>query len=713
MTKTPQEKKIHTAVVAPLRAASKVAETAGTPLHPYSPPSNQNNYDFIIVGGGTAGCVLANRLSADPTKRVLLLEAGPDAAGDRTIRTPSGLARLFKSRFDWNLYATPNAQVDERSIYMARGFVMGGSSCTNATLYHRGAARDYDAWGIPGWTSQELAPWFEAAECNSSKGDVPGLHSTKGLMNVEDPRYRSKLHDAFFEAAAQRGLKANDDFNDWSRSQLGYGEFQVSQRRGERAAAATTYLTEEVRARENLTIVANARALKVEVGDDSRSNSGPFSGAKAKAAKGVIYAEGNTPDARVVEALLRDPGEGGTWFLRGRRRRQKKKKRETLSTTKTKTKKTHSSSSSSSFFKKTSTLSLSFSQQKQKKYIGTSEVIMAAGAVHTPHVLMLSGLGDASALRDAGVKPEVSLPGLGKNLQDHPACLSAFTLKASAGAISITDHLLTRSGRLRAGAVLNYALRRRGPLTSTGCDHGAFVSTGARSADNDLGPDVADLQVRLAPGLALNPDGIGSYVEFGRLAAEGRKWPSGLTFQLLAVRPRSHGSISLRSSSPWDAPLFDPAFLSDDKGLDAATLRGGLRLSRELASAPALEKLLEEEMHPGAAATTDDELDAYVRLTLHSGNAVVGSARMGSNGSGTSDAVVDPATLRVHGVTGLRIADASVLPAIPGGQTGAAVVVVAERAAALLGARSGLGVRRGGGESGAAVSSSSPSYAPA
>ena len=341
---------------------------------------------------------------------------------------------------------------------------------------------------------------------------------------------------------------------------------------------------------------------------------------------------------------------------------------------------------------------------------------MTAGAVHTPHVLMLSGLGDAAALRDAGVKCEVSLPGLGKNLQDHPACLSAFTLRASAGAISITDHLLTKSGRLRAGAVLNYALRRRGPLTSTGCDHGAFISTGARSAD--LGADVADLQVRLAPGLALNPDGIGSYVEFGRLAAEGRKWPSGLTFQLLAVRPRSRGSVSLRSPSPWDAPVFDPAFLSDAAGLDAATLRAGLRLSRELAAAPALERLLEGEMHPGAAATTDDELDAYVRLSLHSGNAVVGSARMGSAAGGPQgggDAVVDPATLRVHGVSGLRIADASVLPVIPGGQTGAAVVVVAERAAALLGAKSGLDLRRGsgGGGEGASVSSSAPSFVPA
>ena len=343
---------------------------------------------------------------------------------------------------------------------------------------------------------------------------------------------------------------------------------------------------------------------------------------------------------------------------------------------------------------------------------------MTAGAVHTPHVLMLSGLGDPAALREHGIRCEVSLPGLGENLQDHPACLSAFTLRPSAGAISITDHLLTKKGRLRAGAVLSYALRRRGPLTSTGCDHGAFVSTGARSDASDLGESVADLQVRLAPGLALTPDGIGSYVEFGRMAAEGKKWPSGLTFQLLAVRPRSRGSISLRSSSPWDAPVFDPAFLSDAGGRDADTLRRGLRLSRELAAAPALAALLEEEMHPGAGATSDDELDAYVRLTLHSGNAVVGSAKMGDDGAASGD-VVDSATLKVHGVSGLRIADASVLPALPGGQTGAAVVV-AERAAALLGAKTGLDVRRtgtggagGGGSGGAPVSASSPSLVPA
>lgn len=231
-------------------------------------------------------------------------------------------------------------------------------------------------------------------------------------MRVEDPRYRSPLHDAFFSAAEQRGgLPRNDDFNDWGRSQVGYGEFQVSQERGRRCDAATAYLTPEVRARDNLVIVPNARALKIELGEDTRSNGGPFSGSRGKAARGVIYAEGDTPDARVVEATLKPSSAGSS----------------------------------------------------------PPEVVLTAGAVHTPHLLMLSGIGDPRTLSDAGVpKCEVSLPGVGRNLQDHPACLSAFSLKPSAGAISITDHLLTRSGRLRASAVLNYALRRRGPLTSTG-----------------------------------------------------------------------------------------------------------------------------------------------------------------------------------------------------------------------------------------------------
>ena len=304
------------------------------------------------------------------------------------------------------------------------------------------------------------------------------------------------------------------------------------------------------------------------------------------------------------------------------------------------------------------------------------EVVLAAGAVHTPHLLMLSGVGPARALRDAGIDVVVDAPGVGANLQDHPAALAAWSLKASAGPISVTDHLMHADGRLRLRALAAYALARRGPLATTGCDRGAFVVTSGRGGDPDL-------QIRLAPGLALNPDGISSYVEFGRLAGTGRKWPSGVTMQLLGVRPASRGRVSLASPDPWDAPVVDPGYLSDPAGADAATLRAGVRLARSIAGQGPLAELIDAEVHPGPDADTDDAIDDYVRRTLHSGNAVVGSAAMGV--AGDAAAVVTP-DLCVKGVKGLRVADASVCPKIPGGQTGAVVFAIAERAATLLGA---------------------------
>jgi fatty acid photodecarboxylase len=661
------------------RARRGPAPPAAAATTTSSPPPNavtagDGPYDFIIVGGGTAGCVLAARLTEDGSKKVLVVEVRvfffffffsplaphtetkkrtalscsharsrptfspkkkkPQQSGPsgefRTVRTPAGLPRLFKSRLDWNFYARPQPGADGRRVYMARGRLLGGSSATNATLYHRGAAGDYDGWGVDGWGSADVAPWFVASERNEI-GPVPGVHGASGPLAVEFPRYRNRLHDAFFEAAASLGWPHRPDFNDWtagsgasppastsssasssassassSSSQVGYGEFQVMQARGARCDAASAYLTPAVRARPNLRVVPDATVLKIEV--------------EGGVARGVRFALGTEPDAPTTHAALLPGGE----------------------------------------------------------------VLMAAGAVHTPHLLMLSGIGPARALRQMGLPVVADLPGVGAGLQDHPAALVSFTLKPSAGPIAITDELMHASGRIRAQAALNYLLRRRGPLASTGCDHGAFVSTGARSAD--LGPATPDLQIRLTPGLALNPDGIRSYVEFGRLKETGKKWPSGVTFQLLAVRPASRGSISLSSPDPWDAPLLNPGFLSDAAGADAATLRAGVRIARDLAATPAFESLIESEVHPGPGAANDAAIDEYVRATLHSGNAVVGSARMGP--SPAAGAVVD-ADLRVHGVSGLRVCDASVFPVVPGGQTGAAVFMLAERA--------GAGLARGGG----------------
>ncbi|KAK9805156.1 hypothetical protein WJX72_002610 [[Myrmecia] bisecta] len=558
-------------------------------------------FDYVIVGGGAAGCVLANRLTEDGTKRVLVLEAGCEN-NSRDVKIPAGLTRLFKSALDWNLYTRPQEALDDRKVYQARGKLLGGSSSTNATLYHRGAAADYDAWGIAGWSSKDVLDWFVRCEDNS-RGAAPGVHGVGGTMHVENPRYENKLHDVFFQAAEQQGLSANQDFNDWNHPQAGYGEFQagygefqVTQERGERADMFRQYLKPAL-ARDNLQVLTGAKTLSVE-----------------------FEKHGDTPVARGVVFSYTGP-DGG---------------------------------------------------HHTAELNASGEVLMCAGAVHTPQILQLSGVGPAKQLQQHGIDVVADLGAVGSNMQDHPACLTAFHAKEEVGAIAITDEIYHKSGRLRTRAMLNYFLRRKGPLTTTGCDHGAFVSTAGQSQP--------DLQIRFVPGEALDPDGISSYVTFSKLKETGLKWPTGITYQLLAIRPQSRGSIGLKTADPFDSPLIDTAFCSDPEGADMATLRAGVRLTRELSKTPAFQPIVQSETWPGADKEDDASIDAYIRETLHSGNAIVGTCRMGAS---DRDAVVD-SQLRVFGTRGLRVIDASVIPVIPGGQTGAATVMVAERAAAIL-----------------------------
>jgi choline dehydrogenase-like flavoprotein len=552
-----------------------------------------------------AGCILANRLSADPAVRVLLLEAGGGNTS-RDVRVPAAFTRIFRSPLDWNLFSDAQRALGDRQVYLARGKLLGGSSSTNATLYHRGAAADYDAWGVPGWAAADVLPAFIAAEGNADLR-APGVHGADGPMKVESPRYRSYLHDAFFAAAAQAGIPANPDFNDWGRDQAGAGEFQVMQERARRADAYRQYLKPAL-ARPNLTVLTERAVTGVR-----------FEGRRAA---GVEFASENGSTTRARHAAELAPG---------------------------------------------------------------GEVLLAAGALLTPHLLQLSGVGAAAELAAHGVPLVLDLPGVGAELQDQPAVLTAAPLRPKYDGTALSDAIYNEKGRVRKRAVLSWLLLGRGGLATTGCDRGAFVRSPAAAAAGAA----PDLQIRFVPGMALDPDGVSTYVRFARFQEQGRKWPSGVTFQLIAARPAGRGRVGLRSADPFDAPRVETGYLTDPAGKDLATLRHGIRLARELAAAPAFAEFVDAgaEAFPGPAVSDDAALDAYIRSSVHSSNAIVGTCRMGADAAG--GAVVD-AQLRVHGLEGLRVVDASVMPRIPGGQTGAPTAMVAERAAAMLtGARAG------------------------
>jgi len=553
-------------------------------------PTHGRKYDAIVVGGGAAGCVLARRLTEDADKHVLLLEAG-STQDTPLLAVPAGITRLFKNAsLDWDTYARSAAQLWDREVYLARGKVLGGSTSTNATLYHRGAKKDYDGWNVPGWSGEDVLPWFNACEDNEQgKGTYRG---TEGPVRVEHPRYKNPLYAKYFQASEEVGMVHNPEFNDWSKSQEGYGAFQVTQKRGRRWDAYKAYL-EPALERENLQVITNAHVKKVV-----------FDGKKAV---GVEFNVGGRGMSASVGELKPD-----------------------------------------------------------------GEVILACGAINSPHLLLLSGVGPEEQMREHGIELVQALEGVGKNLQDQPACLTAYLGSKN---VSVTDHVYNEKGSIRKRAILNYLLFRRGPLATTGCDHGAFVRSKAATGD------LPDLQLRYPPGCALDADGVSSYVKFGMMKQAGIKWPSGMTFQVIACRPKSKGSLSLRSDNPFDRPWVDHGYLTDPQGSDLASLIEGIKLTREMAGSPAFGDFVEEEIHPGSQVTSDGDIEAYIRRTLHSANAIVGTCALGVNP--LQGAVVD-GQLKVHGLQGIRVVDSSVIPVIPGGQTAAPTFMIAERAAAIV-----------------------------
>ncbi len=516
--------------------------------------------DYVIVGAGSAGCVLANRLSEDPDVEVLLVEAG---GSDRhpNVRIPAAFAKQFKTKRDWDLNTEPEPHCDDRSLYMPRGKGLGGSSSMNAMLYVRGHPLDYEKWaagGATGWDWDGIRPYFLRAEDNA-RGESEH-HAIDGPLRVEDERSPRRLTGRFLESCAEAGIPRIADYN--GHEQDGAALAQVTQRNGRRWSTADAYLRPAA-SRKNLRVVSGAQVLGVEL--------------EGEHATGVRYRR------RGREQLVR----------------------------------------------------------------AEREVILAAGALASPQLLMLSGIGPGEQLKEVDVQVAVDLPGVGANLQDHPYLTLVWDVPDGG---SLADAESPR-------AMLEYLLRRSGPLTSSVAEAVAFVRSRPGLAQSDL-------QFHFAPAY---------FVDNGFDEYDGHA----ITMGPALVAPRSRGHVRLRSADPADKPRILTNSLAEPE--DVAALIAGARRAREIAAAGPFAEVLGRELFPGPKIDNDedlaDDLRRRVELLFHP----VGTCRMGSDG----DAVVDP-ELRVRGVGGLRVVDASVMPIIPSGNTNAPTIAVAERAADLI-----------------------------
>jgi choline dehydrogenase len=527
-------------------------------------------YDYIIVGAGSAGCVLAARLSADSSVKVLLLEAGPvDDAQE--IQAPAALSRLFQSAYDWNYNTVPQHRAAGRSIYWPRGRVLGGSSSMNAMIYIRGNRRDFQAWrdehGCAGWGYEDLMPYFRRSEDNSRGASA--YHGTGGPLAVSDVRYKSPACEAFIAAAREQGATANEDFN--GPRQDGVGWYQVTQRKGRRCSAAAAYL-HPVMSRPNLTVHTGALVTRILIEDGQ--------------ATGVDYLRHGE-----LETALAD-----------------------------------------------------------------GEVIVCGGAVNSPQLLMLSGVGPADHLIEMGISVHADSPGVGANLSDHPVLPVIWSTPRLRG-------LWEKTGN--AGA-LRWQLTHRGPVASNVAESGGF-------AHSEPGLPAPDLQLHVLAAPYKNQG----------LADPAQR---AMTVLVGLVEVRSRGRIRLRSADPRHRPAIDPGYLSDG-GADARALVAGLKMAREFVTARPMAAICRSEIAPGAHIRSDAELLEYVRSSVGTLYHPVGTCAMGSEARWGS--VLDP-ELKVRGIDGLRVVDASVMPTLPRGNTNAPTIAIAERAADLIAGRAPL-----------------------
>ena len=523
------------------------------------------DFDYIVVGGGSGGCAVASRLSEDPSVSVCLIEAGGE--GKNTfIRVPAAVAAILPTPLlNWAYKPNKQEALNGRQGYQPRGKALGGSSAINAMLYIRGNPADYDEWrdlGNPGWGWDDVLPYFKKAEGNSRGGD--DLHGEDGPLSVSDPRSPHEITDAFIEAGRENQIRINDDFN--GPEQEGIGVYQVTQKNGERCSAAAAYIHPHMD-RKNLTILTKTKASKII-----------FDGKKA-----------------IGVAIYGGSGE--------------------------------------------------------KTLTANREIILAGGAFNTPQLLMLSGIGPKNHLEELGIEVVHASEEVGENLQDHIDYVTAYkSPRKDTFGVSLKGTIdLTK-------AIFEWRNKRSGKLTTTFAESGGFVKS---SPDIDR----PDLQYHFVVGIV---DDHNRKLHLGH----------GFSCHICVLRPKSRGRVQLKSANPKDAPSIDMGFFTEREDVDL--MIKGFKSMRQLLESPALKPWRKKELYT-EGVETDADLEKIIRDRSDTVYHPVGTCRMGSDAS----AVVDP-ELRVKGVENLRIADASIMPRIVGGNTNAPTIMIGEKCADMI-----------------------------